>query len=112
MSYCGILEHTFTFPFSSFTESFSGSATIRAFQAQDRFISSMESRTELNQKFYFMELVSNAWLFSRLESTVNLLIFFVALFAVVFRESSDPGLVGLSLTYAFNFQLDVFLFTR
>ena len=97
---------------SSITESFSGAATIRAFKMQKSFISAMEQRTELNQKFYFMELTSNAWLFSRLESTVNLLIFFVSLFAVIFRESADPGLVGLSLTYAFTFQLDVFLFTR
>ena len=70
---------------SSITESFSGAATIRAFKMQKSFISAMEQRTELNQKFYFMELTSNAWLFSRLESTVNLLIFFVSLFAVIFR---------------------------
>ena len=50
--------------------------------------------------------------FCRLESCANLIILFTALFSVLSRNSIDPGLVGLSLTYAFTAQLDIFLLTR
>ena len=56
--------------------------------------------------------MSGSWLFSRLEGLSNLLVIFTALLAVLNREDIDPGLVGLSLTYAFTAQLDIFLMTR
>ena len=97
---------------SSLTESFSGAATIKAFKMEDWFVKANEDKIELNQKFYYPEVVSGSWLFSRLETSVNILIVAVVIFAVVFRDSVDPGLIGLSLTYGFNFQLDVFFVTR
>jgi len=36
----------------------------------------------------------------RLETVGNLIIFFAALFAVLSRKTVDPGLVGLSVSYA------------
>jgi uncharacterized membrane protein YjgN (DUF898 family) len=41
-----------------------------------------------------------------------MLVIFSALISVMNRESVDPGLVGLSLTYALTAQLDIFLMTR
>ena len=56
--------------------------------------------------------MSGSWLFSRLEGLSNLLVIFTALLAVVNRGNIEPGIVGLSLTYAFTAQLDIFLMTR
>ncbi len=44
--------------------------------------------------------MASRWLGVRLEFIGNLVIFFAALFAVVSRDQTDPGLVGLSLSYA------------
>ena len=71
-----------------------------------------DAKIEYNQRFYYPEVVSGSWLFLRLEGLANLLIFFASLLAVVNRETINPGLVGLSLTYALTCQLDIFLLTR
>lgn len=97
---------------SSLTESFSGAATIRAFGMQQDFIEKNDAKIEYNQTFYYPECVSNSWLFCRLESLANILIILSSLFAVIFRDSINPGLVGLSLTYALTCQLDIYLITR
>jgi hypothetical protein len=40
------------------------------------------------------------WLALRLETIANILVFATAIFCVARRDQLDPGLVGLSLTYA------------
>ena len=51
------------------------------------------------------------WLAIRLEFIGNLIIFFAALFAVIERNASsdgiDPGLAGLSISYALQVMCDV-----
>ncbi len=44
--------------------------------------------------------IYSRWLAIRLEMLGNIIVLFAALFAVVSRDSIDPGLVGLSLSYA------------
>jgi ATP-binding cassette subfamily C (CFTR/MRP) protein 1 len=53
-----------------------------------------------NQVCYYPTFVSSRWLAVRLESIGNVVILFAALFAVLARDTMDPGLVGLSLSYA------------
>lgn len=53
---------------SSLTESFSGASTIRAYRMQNSFIRVNEKRIEEHQRCYYPEIVSNSWLFSRLEA--------------------------------------------
>ena len=44
--------------------------------------------------------MASRWLAVRLETIGNIVILFAALFAVLSRDVMDPGLVGLSLSYA------------
>ena len=46
--------------------------------------------------------MSSRWLSVRLETIGNLIILFASLFAVLARDTMDPGKVGLSLSYALN----------
>ncbi len=97
---------------SSLTESFSGAATIRAFRLQEDFANRNDHKIEYNQRFYYPECASASWLFCRLEGLANLLIILSSLFAVIYRDTINPGLVGLSLTYALTCQLDMFFLIR
>ena len=62
--------------------------------------------------YYYPEVVSNCWLFCRLESVANLLVIAASLLAVIFKDSVSPGTVGLGLSYALTCQLDIFLLVR
>jgi len=88
--------------FAHFSETVTGSSTIRAFGCTESFIRENERKVDENQVSYYPIVVSNRWLGLRLESIGSLLIFFTSLFAVISRGSIQPGLVGLSLSYALN----------
>ncbi|XP_076374474.1 multidrug-Resistance like Protein 1 isoform X2 [Megalopta genalis] len=86
--------------YSHFSESVSGAQIIRAFGVQDRFILESENRVDFNQICYYPSIIANRWLAVRLEMVGNLIIFFSALFAVLSRDTMEPGMVGLSVGYA------------
>lgn len=56
----------------------------------------------MNQNCYYHGIIAVRWLSVRLESMGNLVVFFAAMFAVIARESLDPGLVGLSISYSLS----------
>ena len=86
--------------YSHFSESLSGISTIRAYQLEDRFKLENEMKIDFSQKCYQPSLSSNRWLSIRLEILGNMILLFAALFAVLGRDTMDPGVVGLSLSYA------------
>ena len=86
--------------YSHFSETLSGLPTIRAYNLEHRFMAENEEKLDFSQMSYQPNLVSNRWLSIRLEMLGNLIVLFAALFAVLGRDSLDPGVVGLSLTYA------------
>ncbi|XP_059476483.1 multidrug resistance-associated protein 1 isoform X3 [Neocloeon triangulifer] len=86
--------------YSHFGESVTGTSTIRAYGAQDRFMKESEQKVDFNQIAYYPSIIANRWLAVRLEMVGNLIIFFSALFAVLGKETMNPGLVGLSVSYA------------
>lgn len=53
--------------FSHFSESMNGVSTIKAYNAQNRFVKIMENHVDENLLFYFPNNVSNRWLALRLE---------------------------------------------
>lgn len=91
--------------YSHFSETLTGTSTIRAYGAENRFIETSDERVDKNQVCYFPSIVANRWLSLRLQMIGNFIIFFAALFAVLGRNSEsaiNAGLVGLSVSYAMS----------
>nr|XP_014086909.1 multidrug resistance-associated protein 1 isoform X2 [Bactrocera oleae] len=85
--------------YTHFSETITGVTTIRAYTVQDRFIDESDNRVDKNQVCKYPSLIANRWLAVRLEMVGNLIILFASLFAVLGGQS-NPGLVGLSVSYA------------
>lgn len=98
--------------YSWFGESISGVSTIKAFNIQDRFITEIENKIDVNQSCAEPNIISNRWLSIRLEMLGNLIILFAALFAILGRDTLDPGIVGLSLSYAMQITQSLNLLIR
>jgi len=67
--------------------------------------------------FAGMELILNfcyilRWLQLRLETLGNVVILFAAIFAVLARDTLEPGLVGLSISYALQITMALNMLVR
>ncbi|CAF2155180.1 unnamed protein product [Rotaria magnacalcarata] len=81
-------------------ETIQGLTSIRAYQAQQRFIDLSDKFMDRNQSYHLASSVSNRWLGLRLEMIANLLTLFTAITAVFMRDSLTAGTVGLMITFA------------
>ncbi|KAF9359851.1 hypothetical protein BGX26_011228 [Mortierella sp. AD094] len=91
--------------FAHFQETLGGISTIRAYRQQKRFIQGNEFRLDQNLRAYYPSIAGNRWLAFRLETLGSIIIFGAAFMSVVSLSRNiavDPGLVGLSLTYALS----------
>lgn len=114
--------------YSLFSETLAGISTIRSFNKQNDFICSNQSLLDHNQrvppsveidhhlvgnqtyqlfgvqnnKAFFMANLTNRWLAVRVEFIGTCVVSLAALFAVIERHNIDPGLAGLSISYALN----------
>ncbi|XP_069563543.1 ATP-binding cassette sub-family C member 3 isoform X1 [Brachyistius frenatus] len=86
--------------YSHFSETVTGSSVIRAYSRHSAFVLMSDMKVDENQKSYFPGIVSNRWLGVRIEFIGNCIVLFAALFAVTGKENLNPGLVGLSVSYA------------
>lgn len=86
--------------YSSFSETLSGLETIRAFNDTDRFFRAHLKRMDRNHCNFFHLWMSTSWVTARLEIIVSCVMFAVALFAVVARDTLSPVMVGMALVYA------------
>ncbi|KAM8876676.1 ATP-binding cassette sub-family C member 3 isoform 1-T1 [Synchiropus picturatus] len=86
--------------YSHFSESLTGASVIRAYSRHPAFVLMSDAKVDENQKSYYPGVVSNRWLGVRIEFIGNCIVLFAAVFAVIGKESLNPGLVGLSLSYA------------
>ncbi|XP_068610353.1 ATP-binding cassette sub-family C member 3 [Brachionichthys hirsutus] len=86
--------------YSHFSETVTGCSVIRAYGRNSAFVLMSDVRVDDNQKSYYPGIVSNRWLGVRIEFIGNCIVLFAALFAVTGKESLNPGLVGLSVSYA------------
>ncbi|KAI9470014.1 MAG: multi drug resistance-associated protein MRP [Benjaminiella poitrasii] len=93
--------------YSHFQETIQGVSTIRAYGQQRGFIYQNQNKLDMNQRAYFPSISCNRWLAVRLEFLGSIVIFGSSLFAVfgvLYGPKSyiDPGLVGLSVSYALS----------
>ncbi|KAI4330671.1 hypothetical protein MLD38_028933 [Melastoma candidum] len=80
-----------------------GVMTIRAFRATNRFFGNFLKVVDEDAKLFFHSNAIMEWLNLRVEVFQNLILFTAALFLVLLpKGSTSPGLVGLSLSYAFS----------
>ncbi|XP_031660659.1 canalicular multispecific organic anion transporter 2 isoform X1 [Oncorhynchus kisutch] len=86
--------------YSHFSETVTGSSVIRAYCRHDAFVLMSDMKVDENQKSYYPGIVSNRWLGVRIEFIGNCIVLFAALFAVIGKDKLNPGLVGLSVSYA------------
>ncbi|XP_066904292.1 multidrug resistance-associated protein 1 isoform X2 [Halyomorpha halys] len=86
--------------YSHFGETITGSSIIRAYNAQERFIRESEGKVDDNQVCTFPMIAAGRWLTIRLQTIGSLVVFFTALFTVINKDSSSPGIVGLTVSYA------------
>uniref|UniRef100_A0A3Q3KQC8 ATP-binding cassette, sub-family C (CFTR/MRP), member 3 n=1 Tax=Monopterus albus TaxID=43700 RepID=A0A3Q3KQC8_MONAL len=86
--------------YSHFSETITGSSVIRAYGRHAVFVLMSDMKVDENQKSYYPGIVSNRWLGVRIEFVGNCIVLFAALFAVIGKETLNPGLVGLSVSYA------------
>ncbi|XP_050740740.1 multidrug resistance-associated protein 1 isoform X7 [Drosophila biarmipes] len=85
--------------YSHFSETVTGASTIRAYNVENRFIDESDAKVDKNQVCKYPSVIANRWLAIRLEMVGNLIILFASLFAVLGGQT-NPGLVGLSVSYA------------
>jgi len=90
--------------FAQFSETLSGVATIRSYNAQSRFFDHFYSMNDAFSRAFSCNNASNRWLAIRLEFIGNVAVGCAALFAVIWNgdDPSTAGLVGMSVTYALD----------
>ncbi|XP_043188281.1 multidrug resistance-associated protein 1-like isoform X3 [Amphibalanus amphitrite] len=86
--------------YSHFSETITGSMTIRAYGKVQDFVLQSEAKVDDNQACYYPSMIANRWLSFRLDMIGTCITFFASLFAVLARDSIDVGLVGMSVSYA------------
>ena len=97
---------------SHIEETLNGATTIRAFRHENQFTDENEQLIEIYQQSQYAEVMSNGWLFLRLQAIGTILTFVAAIIIVLNRETIASGLVGLSLTYTVSCQLGIYMLTR
>uniref|UniRef100_A0A667ZN88 ATP-binding cassette, sub-family C (CFTR/MRP), member 10 n=1 Tax=Myripristis murdjan TaxID=586833 RepID=A0A667ZN88_9TELE len=90
--------------YSHFSETLSGLGTIRASRSAARFEEENLRRLEQNQRCMFLSNTAMQWLDIRLQMIGVAVVTGIGVIAVVQHQfkSIDPGLVGLSLSYALS----------
>lgn len=98
--------------YAHFSETVTGTTSIRAYRATQKFINESNKRVDINHSCYFPSLAASRWLAIRLEFLGYLIVFFAALFAVLTKDTLSPGIVGLSVSYALTITVNLNMLVR
>ncbi|KAL2913384.1 hypothetical protein HK105_207129 [Polyrhizophydium stewartii] len=82
------------------SETLTGLATIRAYNAAARFRDKNDALMDANNRCYYLSLIVQRWIQLRLEAFNAIPVFMASIFAVLAKTSVGPGVVGLVVTYA------------
>ncbi|KAK7381741.1 hypothetical protein VNO80_00288 [Phaseolus coccineus] len=101
-------------PLMNFTaETYLGVVSIRAFNMADRFFKNYLNLVDTDAAMFFHSNAAIEWLILRIEVLQNLTFFTAALLLVLLPKGYvAPGLVGLSLSYAFSLRGTVVYLTQ
>ncbi|KAI8621801.1 P-loop containing nucleoside triphosphate hydrolase protein [Chytriomyces sp. MP71] len=89
--------------YSMFSETLVGVSTIRAYNAEERFMAENLRRVDTNHRAFFYMWNSNRWFGVRVSTIAGVVILCSALGTVAMSDIIGPGLAGLSLTWVLNF---------
>ncbi|KAF9308493.1 hypothetical protein BG003_011033 [Podila horticola] len=93
-------------------ETLNGVATIRAMNMQNQFITENANRVDYSLNTFIAYVYCNRWVEVRLQTVSAIIIFVVALIAVFGRQYLDPGVVGLTLSYAIGLTVTMMWLVR
>ncbi|KFY56160.1 hypothetical protein V496_06769 [Pseudogymnoascus sp. VKM F-4515 (FW-2607)] len=85
--------------FAKFSEGLSGSASIRAYGLQDRFVTSIRTAIDEMNSAYYLTFSNQRWLSIRLDAIGNLLVFTTGILVITSRFDVNPSIGGLVLSY-------------
>ncbi|CAG2110663.1 unnamed protein product, partial [Medioppia subpectinata] len=85
--------------YSHFSETVSGSTSIRAYGVSDQFIQESNRRVDENHMCYYP---TYQWFAIRLELLGNCIVFLTIVFTVYNRFKLSPGIAGLAISYSLN----------
>lgn len=95
-----------------FSETVTGSSSIRAYGATDRFVALSDHLTDINHSTYFPSVVATRWLATRLEFLGYCIVFIAAFLAALGRGTLSPGMAGLSVSYALTVTMTLNMLVR
>eukprot|EP00903_Cladosiphon_okamuranus_P011464 g10798.t1 len=98
--------------YTHFGESVDGVATIRAYEAEGRFIEGSEDRVNNLNRAHFSLWCANYWLTNRVRMIGALVCALVGGFLVGSVDSIDGSTAGLVITYSLNFTLSIVFTVR
>ncbi|KAJ8122554.1 hypothetical protein ONZ43_g1280 [Nemania bipapillata] len=85
--------------FAKFSEGILGTATIRAYGLQKRFVDDLRNSIDDMNSAYYLTFSNQRWLSVRLDLIGNLLVFTTGILVVTSRFSVPPSIGGLVLSY-------------
>ncbi|CAG2107573.1 unnamed protein product [Medioppia subpectinata] len=97
---------------SHLSESFNGTASIRAFGADHWFVRQSYRRIDANNQCWYLSFCAEQWMSVRLEFLGSLIVFVSVMAAVIFRDQLSPGLAALAINYSLNLTLILSTFIR
>ena len=85
--------------FARFGEALTGTACIRAYGLQERFVRGLRASLDDMNSAYFLTFSNQRWLSVRLDCIGNLLVFTTGILVVTSRFNVSPSISGLVLSY-------------
>ncbi|KAL0943633.1 ATP-dependent bile acid permease [Colletotrichum truncatum] len=98
--------------FQQFGETLSGMTTIRAYGDERRFIRENLTKINVQARPFIYLWAANRWLAFRTDLLGDMVSFFAGVFIIVSLGTIEPGLAGISLSYAIGFTDNVLWLIR